>query len=153
MMDFLNKEFKWYILSIANLKGITLKKVLFRKYNLVKNDILSYPITMFSPISKNYKCLIKIAIIIIIIPALVSYCCHNKLPQVLKYPKHIMPQLRRKEASLDSFLSFLQVHDHNVSWLGRVCSSLFQFINRIQFLTVFWLSFLLPCWLLVWGLP
>lgn len=153
MMAFLNEKFKWYILSIANLKGITIKKVLFRKYNLVKNDILSYPITMCFPISKNYKCLIKIAIIIIIIAALVSYCCHNKLPQVLKYPKHIMPQLRRKEASLDSFFSFLQVHDHNVSWLGRVCSSLFQFINRIQFLTVFWLSFLLPCWLLVWGLP
>lgn len=82
------------------------ERFLFRKYNLVKNDILSYLITMCSPISKNYKCLIKIAIIIIIIAALISYCCHNKLPQVSKYPKHIMPQLRRKEASLDSFFSF-----------------------------------------------
>ena len=71
MMDFLNEKFRQYILSIANLKGITLKKILFRKYNLVKNDILSYPITMCSSISKSYKCLIKIAIIIIIIPALV----------------------------------------------------------------------------------
>lgn len=112
---FFNEKFRQYILSIANLKEITLKKVLFRKYNLVKNDILSYPITMCFPISKSYKCLIKIAIIIIIIPALVFYCCLNKLPQALKHPKHIIPQLRRKEASLGSLFNFSQVHNHNVS--------------------------------------
>lgn len=37
-----------YLIHSQSLKGMTLKKVPFSNYNLVKNDIFSYPVTIYS---------------------------------------------------------------------------------------------------------